>query len=54
MRVCADKRVRIREVPPVPLSNENGLGKVLEIDLMNDSNVRRHDAAILECLLSPL
>src|SRR5207249_3514384 len=54
VRVGADERVGICDRAAVLLIDEHGFREVFKIHLMDDPDVRRHDAAILKCLLSPL
>src|SRR5262245_59610076 len=54
MRIRANQRVGISDLAAVLLMYENRLCDVLQIHLMHDTDIRRDDTAVLECLLSPL
>src|SRR5690606_20150622 len=53
--VRADQRVRVelRRGAVLSLEREDDTGQVLEVDLVYDAGARRHDAEVLERLLSP-
>src|SRR6476660_9596992 len=52
--VRAHERVRIVNSPLRRFRGKNALGKVFQIDLMNDTNPRRNHSKSLEGLLAPL
>jgi hypothetical protein len=53
MRVGADERVGIRHAIVADLLLEHDAAQVLEVHLMHDASVRRHDGEILESALTP-
>src|SRR4029453_472484 len=53
MRVSADERVRVRQQPVMDLFPEDDSREVLQVDLVHDAGVWRHDPEVLECVLSP-
>ena len=53
VRIGSHKRVGVSPLAAVLLLDEYSLRKVFEVHLMTNSNVRRHDAAILERFLTP-
>ena len=53
VRVRADERVGIRETVLADLFLEHDAAQVLEVHLVHDAGVRRHDAEVLERVLAP-
>ena len=53
MAIGADQRIGKRDRPRVVFAQEDALGQVFEVDLVDDADGRRHDAEVLECLLAP-
>ena len=53
VRIRADERVGIREAILADGLVEHDAAQVLEIDLVHDAGVRRHDAEVLERVLAP-
>ena len=51
--VGADERVGNATAPFAILADEDALGQVLEVDLVNDAGARRHNAEVVERLLAP-
>ena len=53
VRIGADQRVRIRQRLAVDRLAEDDPREILEIDLMDDAGVGRHDAEVVERFLAP-
>ena len=54
VRVCAHNRIRIGRARAVLVGVEDDAAQVLEIHLVNNARVGRHDAEIVERRLTPL
>jgi hypothetical protein len=53
VRIGADQRIGERAANTVLLVGKDDAGQVLEIDLVHDAGVGRHDAEVAECGLTP-
>ena len=53
MRVRPDNGIRIRELLTILVGIEDDAAQVLQVDLVHDAGVRRHDAEVIESRLPP-
>jgi hypothetical protein len=53
VRVGADQRVRVGHQPAVLFGIEHDPGQELEVHLVDDARVRRHDLEVVEGILAP-
>src|SRR5450755_2796720 len=53
VRVGADQRVGVGSTAAGPVVGENNACQALDVDLVHNAGVRRHDLKVAECSLAP-